>query len=141
MPADKAVLRYREWLEQWENQGWRIDLDILRAKRGDVAFAIPCPTSRTSGNWVLDPVPLMPAREINVSAAKKTGTGLQRMPTWPQKAPGKEPRSEPSAKFSNDSGEFLRVLDVRCVPGTVEDVHLRYCCRRVDHIEQQKSPR
>lgn len=75
MPADKAVLRYREWLKQWENQGWRIDLDTLRAKRGDVAFAIPCPARRTSGNWVLDPVPLMPAREINVSAAKKTGTG------------------------------------------------------------------
>lgn len=75
MPADKAVLRYREWLEQWEMQGWRIDLDTLRAKRGDVAFAIPCPARRTSGNWVLDPVPLMPARETALSAEKQTNTG------------------------------------------------------------------
>jgi len=75
MPADKAVLRYREWMKQWENKGWRIDQETLRAKRGDVAFAIPSPARRTSGNWVLDPVPLMPAREATTSAAKKTGTG------------------------------------------------------------------
>ena len=75
MPADKAMLRYREWMKQWEDKGWRIDQDTLRAKRGDVAFAIPCPARRTSGNWVLDPVPLMPAREAKASAAKKTGTG------------------------------------------------------------------
>ena len=75
MPADKAVLRYREWMKQWEDKGWRIDQETLRAKRGDVAFAIPCPARRTSGNWVLDLVPLMPAREAKASAAKQTGTG------------------------------------------------------------------
>ena len=75
MPADKAVLRFREWMKQWEDKGWRIDQETLRAKRGDVAFAIPCPARRTSGNWVLDTVPLMPAREAKASAAKKTGTG------------------------------------------------------------------
>lgn len=75
MPADKAVLRYREWMKQWEDKGWRIDQETLRAKRGDVAFAIPCPARRTSGNWVLDTVPLMPAREAKASAARKTGTG------------------------------------------------------------------
>ena len=75
MPADKAVLRYREWLKQWEEKGWRIDLKTLREQRGDVAFAIPCPARRTSGNWVLDTVPLMPAREAKASATRKTGTG------------------------------------------------------------------
>ena len=35
-----------------------VDLDTLKAKKGKVAFAIPCPARRTSGNWVLDPVPL-----------------------------------------------------------------------------------
>ena len=35
-----------------------IDRDTLKAKKGKVAFAIPCPARRTSGNWVLDPVPL-----------------------------------------------------------------------------------
>jgi hypothetical protein len=75
MPSDKAVLRYREWLKQWEDKGWRIDLKTLREERGDVAFAIPSPARRSSGNWVLDPVPLMPAREAKASAAKRTGTG------------------------------------------------------------------
>ena len=75
MPADKAVLRYREWLKQWEDKGWRIDLKTLREQRGDVAFAIPSPARRTSGNWVLDAVPLMPALEAKASAAKRTGTG------------------------------------------------------------------
>jgi phenylpropionate dioxygenase-like ring-hydroxylating dioxygenase large terminal subunit len=75
MPADKAVLRYREWLKQWEDKGWRINLKTLREQRGDVAFAIPSPARRTSGNWVLDAVPLMPALEAKASAAKRTGTG------------------------------------------------------------------
>ncbi len=59
LPADKAIVRYREWLKTWEDKGWRLDLAAMKAKRGDVAFAIPCPERRTSGNWVLDPVPLV----------------------------------------------------------------------------------
>jgi hypothetical protein len=55
-------LRYRELTRQWEQKGWRIDMQALRAERGDVAFAIPCPARRESGNWVLDPVPLLSAR-------------------------------------------------------------------------------
>jgi hypothetical protein len=35
-----------------------------------VAFAIPSPARRNSGNWVLDPVPLVPA---NGEAARATG--------------------------------------------------------------------
>jgi len=59
MPADQVIVRYREWLKSWENKGWRIDVSAMKAKRGDVAFAIPCPERRTSGNWVLDPIPLV----------------------------------------------------------------------------------
>jgi hypothetical protein len=33
----------------------------LRERQGDAAFAIPCPGRRESGNWVLDPVPTLPA--------------------------------------------------------------------------------
>ena len=61
LPNDHAVFRYREHLKEWESRGWRIDMKALRAKQGDVAFAIPCPARRESGNWVLDAVPLVPA--------------------------------------------------------------------------------
>ncbi len=71
MPADRAILRYRELLMTWENNGWRIDEQEMRAKRGDVAFAIPSPARRTSGNWVLDPIPLKPrSQERQKTAAE-----------------------------------------------------------------------
>ncbi len=62
LPSDHAVFRYREHCKEWENRGWRIDMKALRGKQGDVAFAVPCPARRESGNWVLDTVPLMPGR-------------------------------------------------------------------------------
>lgn len=70
MPADRAILRYREWLKMWQDKGWHIDLKAMREKRGDVAFAIPCPERRISGNWVLDPVPLMSKAEERLAAAE-----------------------------------------------------------------------
>ncbi len=60
-PADKPIVRYREFLQEWEDKGWRIDLSAFRARRGDVAFAIPSPDRREHKNWVLDPMPLTPA--------------------------------------------------------------------------------
>jgi len=60
VPGDNAVVRYRECLREWERRGWRIDRKALRDAPGDVAVAIPCPARRESGNWVLDPVPLVP---------------------------------------------------------------------------------
>jgi hypothetical protein len=66
VPGDGGVLRYRELTRQWEQKGWRIDMQALRAQQGDVAFAIPCPARHESGNWVLDPVPLLsPRREAS----------------------------------------------------------------------------
>jgi len=59
-PADKPIVRYREFLQEWEDKGWRIDQSTFRAKRGDVAFAIPSPDRREHKNWVLDAMPLMP---------------------------------------------------------------------------------
>lgn len=75
MPADKAIARYREWMKGWERRGWRLDVKTLRAKRGDVGFAIPCPERRTSGNWVLDEVPLIPEKGEQVAAADDAATG------------------------------------------------------------------
>ena len=59
VPSDGAIVRYRERLKEWEQKGWRIDLRKVRADRGDVAYAVPSPARRSSGNWVLPPVPLV----------------------------------------------------------------------------------
>ena len=58
MPADKAIAAYREWLEKFDDMGWRIDVDEFNRRNGkDTAFAIPSPARRTSGNWVLEEIP------------------------------------------------------------------------------------
>jgi len=62
VPSDKPVVRYRQYLKEWEARGWRIDRLRMRAQTGDVAFAIPGPQRRSSKNWVLEPVPLMPGK-------------------------------------------------------------------------------
>jgi phenylpropionate dioxygenase-like ring-hydroxylating dioxygenase large terminal subunit len=61
VPSDRAVVVYREWLKKFDARGWRIDFDAFKAKKGKVAMAIPSPARRTSGNWVLEPVPLAKA--------------------------------------------------------------------------------
>jgi phenylpropionate dioxygenase-like ring-hydroxylating dioxygenase large terminal subunit len=60
MPADKAIAAYRDWLERFDNRGWRIDIDEFNRRNGkDTAFAIPCPDRRDSRNWVLDEIPVI----------------------------------------------------------------------------------
>lgn len=59
-PGDAAVVTFRKYLKDWENRGWRMDMDEMAENEGDVAYAIPSPRRRESGNWVLDSVPLMP---------------------------------------------------------------------------------
>jgi phenylpropionate dioxygenase-like ring-hydroxylating dioxygenase large terminal subunit len=60
VPGDTAILRYREWLAEWDAQGWRIDYKRMQDEKGDISFVIPSPDRRDSRNWVLDTVPLMP---------------------------------------------------------------------------------
>jgi len=60
-PADAPIVRYREFLQEWEGKGWRIDQQALRASRGDIAYSIPSPDRREHKNWVLDTIPLLPA--------------------------------------------------------------------------------
>ena len=59
--GDECISAYRKHLKNWENMGWRIDLETLRAADGDVAYVIPSPERRQTKNWVLDTVPLLPA--------------------------------------------------------------------------------
>ena len=63
MPADKAIVAYREWLEKFDNAGWRIDLEEFNRRNGkDTAFAIPSPARRESKNWVIETIPLVTNR-------------------------------------------------------------------------------
>ncbi len=63
VPSDGMIVRYREWLSDWDANGWRIDYKRLRDEQGDFAYAIPSPDRRTGGNWVLDTIPLQPGGE------------------------------------------------------------------------------
>ena len=60
--ADSHMVHYRERLKDWEALGWRIDQDELDRNQDKVAYAIPSPARRTSKNWTLDTVPLLPAK-------------------------------------------------------------------------------
>jgi phenylpropionate dioxygenase-like ring-hydroxylating dioxygenase large terminal subunit len=59
-PGDQAVVRYRDHLDDWKARGWRLDWKTLQENKGDIAYAIPSPARKNSGNWVLDTVPLQP---------------------------------------------------------------------------------
>lgn len=61
VPSDRPLVRYREFLKDWEKKGWRVDLKRLRELRGDVAVAVPSPRRRVEKNWVLDKIPLVDA--------------------------------------------------------------------------------
>ncbi len=62
VPADVPILAYRDKLAEWNNNGWRIDTDTVNSNRKKVAYAIPSPARRRHKGWVLDPIPLLPAR-------------------------------------------------------------------------------
>lgn len=57
--GDECIVGYRSHLNKWTRSGWRIDWKALRKAGPDVAYAVPSPARRTSGNWVLDTVPLI----------------------------------------------------------------------------------
>ena len=64
MPADKAVVAYRQWLAKFDNMGWRIDWEEFQRRNNKAtAFAIPSPRRRKEGNWPIEPVPLIKSRD------------------------------------------------------------------------------
>jgi len=72
MPADRAILRYRERLAEWQARGWRIDTDAAKRERPRKAFAIPSPARRERPTgWVLESVPLMPAESVARNAVPR----------------------------------------------------------------------
>ena len=63
MPADGGIVSYRSWLEKFDDKGWRININEFNRRNGkDAAFAIPSPARRTSGNWVVEALPLIKNR-------------------------------------------------------------------------------
>ncbi|RMF98577.1 MAG: aromatic ring-hydroxylating dioxygenase subunit alpha [Gammaproteobacteria bacterium] len=74
VPADQAVLAYREKLAEWQARGWRIDARALAARGRREAFAIPSPARREQPRgWVLDSVPLLPAATAAEQGAAAAG--------------------------------------------------------------------
>jgi phenylpropionate dioxygenase-like ring-hydroxylating dioxygenase large terminal subunit len=71
VPADGQIAAYREYLKDWENRGWRIDSRKVEVDQGRVAYCIPSPERRTSGNWAIDAVPLICAG----AAVARSATG------------------------------------------------------------------
>lgn len=70
MPADKAIVHYRRYLEGLNAKGWRIDSARVAADKGRVAYAIPSPGRRSAKGWVIDSIPLIDAKEFHRQAAE-----------------------------------------------------------------------
>ncbi len=61
LPADKVIVMYRDKLQEWDEKGWRIDVDEVARTEKRVAYAVPSPGRRTQKGWVLDSIPLVEA--------------------------------------------------------------------------------
>jgi phenylpropionate dioxygenase-like ring-hydroxylating dioxygenase large terminal subunit len=69
VPADKAVVAYRQWLAKFDDRGWRIDWEeFTRRNNKTTAFAIPSPRRREGGSFVIEVVPLIGSREARTAA-------------------------------------------------------------------------
>ncbi|MCP5359508.1 MAG: Rieske 2Fe-2S domain-containing protein [Sinobacteraceae bacterium] len=70
MPADRCILQYRDKLDEFRRQGWKLDLPAIQAARarGDTIFAIPCPARRVTRAWVLDEAPRLAPASSETSA-------------------------------------------------------------------------
>lgn len=68
--ADAVITRYREYLKEWEQRGWRIDVDAMNAQKDKKAFAIPSPARRLSKGWAVESVPLLGVAAAAQAAAE-----------------------------------------------------------------------
>ena len=63
MPSDIAIVRYREFIKQWDDKGWRIDIEQVKKDELTKVYAIPSPRRRLEKGWVFDEVPLIPGSQ------------------------------------------------------------------------------
>jgi hypothetical protein len=60
VPADDVIMNYRQRLQEWEQRGWRLDVDTLKRNRGRVAYSIPSPARRQDPqNWAVTAAPVL----------------------------------------------------------------------------------
>ena len=74
VPADKAVVAYRQWLAKFDDLGWRIDWEEFQ-RRNDkqTAFAIPRRAGSRRTTWVVEAVP---ADQRAEGSQELAGSGL-----------------------------------------------------------------
>jgi phenylpropionate dioxygenase-like ring-hydroxylating dioxygenase large terminal subunit len=72
-PSDKCILMYREALNRWDANGWRIDTDTVEQNMRKVAYAVPSPARCHQKGWVLDSIPLVDAEQATKPKLKATG--------------------------------------------------------------------
>ena len=56
---DRPIKRYRDLLDEWQQNGWRINIDEVSRTRMSHAYAIPSPGRRKTKGWVVDPIPII----------------------------------------------------------------------------------
>lgn len=66
MPSDLAIVRYREFIKQWDEKGWRIDIEQVKKDELTKVYAIPSPRRRLEKGWVFDEVPLLAAKQETI---------------------------------------------------------------------------
>ncbi len=60
VPADDVLMVYRQRLKEYEERGWRLDLDELRRNKGRVAYAVPSPgRGENPHDWAITRVPVL----------------------------------------------------------------------------------
>lgn len=60
VPADDVLMAYRQRLTDYQNRGWRMDLEEMARNRDRMAYAIPCPGRRERPKeWAVTPVPMI----------------------------------------------------------------------------------
>ncbi len=68
--ADAVITRYREYLKDWEDRGWRLDTEKVDALREEKAFAIPSPARRSSKGWAIEAAPTFAPSAATKAAAE-----------------------------------------------------------------------
>ena len=59
LPEDEIMVAYRRRLAEWQQRGWRIDVEALERLGRRRVYSIPSPDRRAHRNWVTAPVPLV----------------------------------------------------------------------------------
>jgi hypothetical protein len=53
-------MNYRQRLKDYEERGWRMDLEEIHRNKDRVAYTVPCPRRRDEpDNWAVTAVPML----------------------------------------------------------------------------------